>query len=185
MVSTTSKASWVGKAAYEIMQIQGWSGTQANMEARYYAEQLGDWGINLERTEPRNYVRSRFGFPPLPAAQKRAHCKNKKGQPRNTERRATSKASWLGMAAQEIDEITTFGATTAAKLARDIANHIIRQGYDLLAAEPRAYARLHFGPEAMARKKKAWEEREARRREHDNRMSDYLDGTASNAHTSA
>ncbi len=58
MSSVNSKASWIGKAAWEIMQIRNWNGRQANAYARHLANDLLDYGIDLARIDARDYVRT-------------------------------------------------------------------------------------------------------------------------------
>lgn len=61
MGKAVTTASWTGKAAYEIMQIQGWNGRHANATARDLADGLLDYGIDLGRIDPRDYARQHFG----------------------------------------------------------------------------------------------------------------------------
>lgn len=76
----------------------------------------------------------------------------------------TSKTSWIGMAANEIDEITIYGASRAAKSARALADAVIKAGYLLLDTDPRATARANFGPEALRAKAEEEAAKEARSR---------------------
>ncbi|KQN25808.1 hypothetical protein ASE86_06290 [Sphingomonas sp. Leaf33] len=61
MGKAITEASWIGKAAYEIIQIQGWNGRQANATARDLADGLLDYGIDIGRIDPRDYARQHFG----------------------------------------------------------------------------------------------------------------------------
>lgn len=61
MGNTNSTASWIGKAAYEVMQVRGWNGREANACARDLADGLLDYGIDLARIDPRGWVRQHFG----------------------------------------------------------------------------------------------------------------------------
>ena len=54
MANANTTASWIGKAAYQLMQREGLSGRDANAEARTIAEGLLDVGINLERVDARD-----------------------------------------------------------------------------------------------------------------------------------
>ena len=61
MGKAITEASWIGKAAYEIIQIQGRNGRQANATARDLADGLLDYGIDIGRIDPRDYARQHFG----------------------------------------------------------------------------------------------------------------------------
>lgn len=61
MDKAITTASWIGKAAYEVMQIRAWNGRQANAMARDLADGLLDYGIDLARIDPRDYARDHFG----------------------------------------------------------------------------------------------------------------------------
>ncbi|QCB43633.1 hypothetical protein E5673_16505 [Sphingomonas sp. PAMC26645] len=61
MGKAITEASWIGKAAYEIIQIQGSNGRQANATARDLANGLLDYGIDIGRIDPRDYVRQHLG----------------------------------------------------------------------------------------------------------------------------
>ena len=78
------------------------------------------------------------------------------------DRSPTSKSSWIGMAAHEIDEITAYGASRAARHARELADAVVDAGRDLLRADPRALARANFSPAALQAARDA---ADARRRE--------------------
>jgi hypothetical protein len=58
MSKVSSTASWIGKAAYEIMQVRGLNGRDANAMARAMADGLLDFGIDLARIDPREHVRT-------------------------------------------------------------------------------------------------------------------------------
>lgn len=177
MTKQVSAASWAGKAAYEIIQITGRSGASAHATARGMVDELLDYGVNLASVDARNYVRQHFGLEPvtnLERSKTTATGGDRSDRPVRKERVPTSTASWIGMAAHEIDRITLFGASTAAELARNLARYIDRQGHDLLDTDPRANARLHFGPEAMAAKRKEREEREERRQQREARQDAFL-----------
>jgi hypothetical protein len=75
------------------------------------------------------------------------------------DRTPTSKSSWIGMAAHEIDEITTYGASRAARHARDLADAVVRAGRDLLQTDPRALARANFSPAALQAARNTADER--------------------------
>lgn len=77
-------------------------------------------------------------------------------------RAPTSKASWIGMAAHEIDEITTYGASRSARHARELADAVVGQRRNLLDTDPRALARANHSPEAIQARRDA---ADARRRE--------------------
>ncbi|SEL90557.1 hypothetical protein SAMN05216382_2894 [Sphingomonas palmae] len=62
MGKAITEASWIGKAAYEIMQTKGWNGREANASARDLAAGLLDYGVDLARIDPRDYARRHFGF---------------------------------------------------------------------------------------------------------------------------
>lgn len=78
------------------------------------------------------------------------------------DRAPTSKSSWIGMAAHEIDEITSYGASRAARHARELADAVIGQRLALLDTDPRELARANFGPVAIKARRDA---ADARRRE--------------------
>lgn len=61
----------------------------------------------------------------------------------------SSKSSWIGMAAHEIDEITNYGASRAARAARSLADAVVCQGHSLLDVDPRETARLNYSPAAL------------------------------------
>lgn len=61
MGKAITTASWVGKAAYEIIQLRGWNGRQANATARHLADGLLDHGMDLARIDPCAWVRQHFG----------------------------------------------------------------------------------------------------------------------------
>lgn len=61
MGKAITTASWVGKAAYEIMQTGGVNGRDANARARTLADGLLDFGIDLSRIDPRDYARGGTG----------------------------------------------------------------------------------------------------------------------------
>lgn len=75
------------------------------------------------------------------------------------DRAPTSKSSWIGMAAHEIDEITTYGASRAARHARELADAVVRAGRDPLQTDPRALARANFSPAALQAARDAADER--------------------------
>ena len=79
-------------------------------------------------------------------------------------RRPTTNLSWIGIAAHEIDEITSHGASRSASLARELAENLVRVGHRLLALDPRATARANHGPEAVAARAEMRRAEEARRR---------------------
>ncbi len=96
------------------------------------------------------------------------------------DRAPTSKSSWIGMAAHEIDEITTYGASRSARAARTLADAVVRTGHALLDTDPRETARLNYSPAAMAAARDA---AEARRRETarilgEDDMAAWLSGSA-------
>ena len=78
------------------------------------------------------------------------------------DRAPTSKSSWIGMAAHEIDEITTYGASRAARHARELADAVIGQGRDLMDTDPRGFAHANYSPAALQARRDA---DDARRRE--------------------
>lgn len=80
-------------------------------------------------------------------------------------RTPSSKSSWIGMAAHEIDEITTYGASLSAKLARELADAIVEAGRPLLSSDPRALARANYSPEARRARIEREREAEARTRQ--------------------
>lgn len=84
-------------------------------------------------------------------------------------RAPTSKSSWIGMAAHEIDEITTYGASRSARHARELADAVIGKGGNLVDADPRALARANFSPAALQAARDAIDERR--------RQSDRILGT--------
>lgn len=57
MGKAITTASWVGKAAYELISGNGLSGREANTRARELADGLLDFGIDLARIDPREYTR--------------------------------------------------------------------------------------------------------------------------------
>ena len=77
-------------------------------------------------------------------------------------RAPTSKSSWIGMAAHEIDELTTYGASRAARHARELADAVIGRRLNLLDTDPRDLARANYSPVALQARRDA---DEARRRE--------------------
>lgn len=88
----------------------------------------------------------------------------------------TSKSSWIGMAAHEIDEITTYGASMSAQVARRLADAVVETGQDLLATDPRAIARANYSAEARQarRQREAEQEAETRRILGEDDFSDML-----------
>ncbi len=80
------------------------------------------------------------------------------------DRRPTSKSSWIGMAAHEIDEIMNYGARVAARCACGLAQAIIDTGQDLLRTDPRAVARANYSAEAREARRQREAEREAETR---------------------
>lgn len=54
-INTT--ASWIGKAAYELIRNKGLNGRAANSQARALAEGLLDFGVDLNTIDPRDYAR--------------------------------------------------------------------------------------------------------------------------------
>lgn len=92
------------------------------------------------------------------------------------ERAPTSKSSWIGMAANEIDEITTYGARLSARCARELANAVVETGQDLLRTPPRALARANYSTEARqaCRQREAEREAEIRRVLGEDDFSDML-----------
>lgn len=56
MGKTITTASWIGKAAYELISSKGISGRDANARARSLADGLLDFGIDLARVDPREYA---------------------------------------------------------------------------------------------------------------------------------
>ena len=81
------------------------------------------------------------------------------------DRAPTSKSSWIGMAAHEIDEITTYGASRAARHARDLADAVVESGQDLLRTDPRSLARANYSPEALRARIERERTEEAKRRQ--------------------
>ena len=79
-------------------------------------------------------------------------------------RTPSSKSSWIGMAAHQIDEITTYGASMSAKVARQLADAVIETSQDLLATDPRALARANYSAEARQARRQREDEREAETR---------------------
>lgn len=73
MAEANTTASWIGKAAYQIMQRDGLNGRDANAEARAIAEGLLNVGINLDRIDPRDYGRSHFDHPAALCASRQRH----------------------------------------------------------------------------------------------------------------
>ena len=76
-------------------------------------------------------------------------------------RTPTSKSSWIGMAAHEIDEITTYGARLSARCARELADAVVETGQDLLKTHPRALAHANYSVEARQARRQREAEREA------------------------
>lgn len=64
MTKANTTASWIGKAAHEVMQVRDWNGRRANACARDLADGLLDYGIDLGRIDPRSWVRQHFGVAP-------------------------------------------------------------------------------------------------------------------------
>lgn len=64
-------------------------------------------------------------------------------------RTPSSKSSWIGMAAHQIDEITVYGASLSARCARALADAVVGTGQDLLDTDPRGLARANYSPEAL------------------------------------
>ena len=60
MDKAITTASWIGKAAYELISGKGLSGRDANAHARTLADGLLDFGIDLARVNPREYARGGF-----------------------------------------------------------------------------------------------------------------------------
>lgn len=60
MGKAITTASWIGKAAYELISGNGLSGRDANAQARALADGLLDFGIDLARIDPREYARGGF-----------------------------------------------------------------------------------------------------------------------------
>lgn len=63
MGKANTTASWIGKAAYEMISGNGLSGRDANARARELADGLLDFGIDLARIDPREYARGGEGKP--------------------------------------------------------------------------------------------------------------------------
>lgn len=61
MTKPITKASWIGKAAYEIGTCTGCDGSAAHLEATRMADDLSDYGIDLGRVNPRQHARSIHG----------------------------------------------------------------------------------------------------------------------------
>lgn len=80
------------------------------------------------------------------------------------DRAPTSKSSWIGMAAHEIDEITNYGARVAARCACGLAQAIIDTGQDLLRTDPRAVARANYSAQARQARRQREAEREVETR---------------------
>lgn len=80
------------------------------------------------------------------------------------DRAPSSKSSWIGMAAHEIDEITTYGARVAARCACGLAQAIIDTGQDLLGTDPRALARANYSADALQARRQRESEQEAETR---------------------
>ena len=75
-----------------------------------------------------------------------------------------SKSSWIGMAAHQINEITTYGASLSAQAARQLADAVVETGQDLLATDPRALARANYSAEARQARRQRRDEQEAETR---------------------
>ena len=61
MSNAITTASWIGKAAYELISGNGLNGRDANARARTLADGLLDFGIDLSRIDPRDYARGGAG----------------------------------------------------------------------------------------------------------------------------
>lgn len=177
MTKEVTAASWAGKAAHEIIQLTGRTGASAHATARSLVNELLDHDIDLAGIDARNHARQHLGLAPAALPQRPQAAISGRGRSNRAvhkDRKPSSTASWIGMAAHEIDRITLFGTSTAAELAHGIARLIERQGYFLLDTDPRANARLHFGPEAMAEKKREQEKRQERILQRKNRQTAFL-----------
>jgi hypothetical protein len=61
MTKAITTASWIGKAAYELINSKGLSGRVANARARRLADGLLYVGIDLTHIDPRDYVHDEYG----------------------------------------------------------------------------------------------------------------------------
>lgn len=68
MIKEVSPASWVGKAAYELIHLTGRTGASAHVTACALATELLDDGADLGGVNARKYVRQHLGLPPSPSS---------------------------------------------------------------------------------------------------------------------
>ncbi|WP_454884633.1 hypothetical protein [Sphingomonas oryzagri] len=132
----TNHHSWVALTAVEITRNTGLGASEAHLAAETLAFILVvKRSEDLLECDPRDAAIEYYGVDEM--AVRAAEI-------------ARRTASWLGQAADEIDKVTTFGASASARYARTLADHIKSKGLRLLDTKPRLAAQAHFGVNALA-----------------------------------